>query len=392
MNKKTLAFLLTLSLTSSLVPLHISATTPVLAVEEVQISNGLTLDYVYSNIDNLVDLNQLSDIARLRNIPFTPEKIQSVKQLKDFNGYPYYVVEFAPSGYAIYDNKFANILEFNARAVSPYNGYNDNMIYAGAGEYYVKATQTNKTEMYLHTVLESALCMDVETEQFYKAQSLSVSNAVEQAAVSKLSENNISPLGNNTVTSYVSLSDYSSITDCDTTGFNTDGNCGYIAGSLIVWYHYDVLGWEDFVPGGVYSHSLVCAIQGNRENDTLGPGLQDALSEWSYNHGAVEEGGWQESLPAIYDVLPSGSKIYNLIDDDRPVALLGKTPSQSDLDSNSSYSTYSTNGKVNHVITVTGVTRESSSYSYFAHFGWETEYNDVYVSDSSLVKGSIVYY
>lgn len=342
----------------------------------------LGLSFVEQNIDSLVKIDELTCIAQRRNKTFLPQHY-SVKQLVDFNGYIYYVVEFDPVGYAIYDNQFANILEFNADAISPYYEYIDNIIYAGAGEYYVKSASVDSCDVYRHTVQNSEIHMDDATKAYYQKLSTSISSAVESDAIQKMNESSNLILDASS-DNYASLRKYTSITDRDTTGFNTDGNCGYISGSLIVWYHYDVLGWTEFVPGGVYSEDLVTAIQGDHPNNTMGPGLQTALSDWSYNHGAVD--GWQESLPALYDVLPSGSKIFKLIKENRPVALLGKVPSSTELD------TYAVNGTTSHVITVTAVEKLSSSYAYFAHFGWEKKYNDVYITDSVITKGSIVYY
>ncbi len=200
-----------------------------------------------------------------------------------------------------------------------------------------------------------------------------------------------------TATTRADLTQYSVISNANTSGFNTEGNCGYVAGALIVWYHYKVLGWTGFVPSGVFNNSLVKSIQGNRDNDTTGPDLQASLSIWSRDHGAVN--GTTETLPALCDLLPSASTVFELIRDNRPVILLGliydpRTDStsnvQSDIQGDGS-------GKVQHAITVTGVVKETSwlifnDYHYWAHYGWGKEYNEVYVDESAVTKGAAVYY
>lgn len=338
------------------------------------------MSYVENAIDSIIDIDYLKQIAQMRDICFSPISY-NVKQLNDFNDCVYYIVEFTPTGYAIFDDSFTQILEFNARALSPYTTYSSNMFYAGAGEYYVQP-EDGASDTLVHPVTNDVVVLDIEMNELLKSKSQEMSTSIRQMVNSRLSHtsSDCTYTQSTASTQYVSLSEYSSITGCDTTGYNTSGNCGFIAASLIVWYHYDVLGWTDFVPGGIYSKSLVTAIQGDRNDITYGPSIQDAMSTWSFDHGAVAANGWQETLPAIIDLAPTAAKIYNLIDDDRPVALVGKTPSASELTSSSTVklsNISSARCSIDHVITITGVQKIDSDYYFFAHFGWGTAYNDV---------------
>ncbi|MBE6821457.1 MAG: hypothetical protein E7516_10480 [Ruminococcaceae bacterium] len=397
-NIRFVAFVLMITTLLTSLSFSISANNLITDSDEITLFPALSLSFVEDNISSLIDISELQRIAQRRNINFVPQDYD-VKQLTDFNGYTYYIVEFSPIGYAIYDNRFTHILEFNAKAISPYHDRTEELFYAGAGEYYIKSNTLD--DVYIHPISGYSFADDTDTELYFKEQSSNISSAVNLKATSILSiDSNASQINATASTSYASLSKYSVITSVDTTNFNVCGNCGYVAGSLIVWYHYKVLGWTDFVPGGTITSALARDIQGDRGPATYGPDLQEALSAWSYSHGAVEEGGWQETLPALLDVLPTASKIYNLIDDDRPVALLGLTPPQSDLDpsgTNSLNNISGTTGSVEHVITITGVDKVTNSiidvdYYYYAHFGWTPSYNDIYISDSSLTKGAIVYY
>lgn len=389
--KRSRAITLILALVLTFSPFSISVN----ANNSIVSSTSFDMSYVENAIDSIIDIDYLKQIAQMRDICFFPISY-NVKHLNDFNDCVYYIVEFTPTGYAIFDDSFTQILEFNARALSPYTTYSSNMFYAGAGEYYVQP-EDGASDTLVHPVTNDVVVLDIEMNELLKSKSQEMSTSIRQMVNSRLSHtsSDCTYTQSTASTQYVSLSEYSSITGCDTTGYNTSGNCGFIAASLIVWYHYDVLGWTDFVPGGIYSKSLVTAIQGDRNDITYGPSIQDAMSTWSFDHGAVAANGWQETLPAIIDLAPTAAKIYNLIDDDRPVALVGKTPSASELTSSSTVklsNISSARGSIDHVITITGVQKIDSDYYFFAHFGWGTAYNDVYISNSSLSKGAAVYY
>ena len=393
MNKRIISITVLLSILFAAFSLHISADNLAASTEALDLYPAYEFAYVQANIESLVDIDKLCEIARLRSLEYDPLSIGSVKRMSDFNGYTYYIVEFEPIGYAIYDNRFTQVLEFNAQAESPYQNYTENLVYAGAGEYYIKSDETVQSyDVYNHVVHGSSLIMDAETEAFYKQQSSYVSNNVAMAANAKLSSQ-IVDKHNIESSSYAALMEYEVITGANTSGFNTgnENRCGFVAGSLVVWYYYKAKGWNDFVPGGVYSEDLVDAIQGTYGGETLGPALKQALSNWSNYHGAT----FENLLPAVYQLLPSSSQIFGLIEDDRPVVLLGMTPAQSDIvidGTNSLNGIESTMGEIAHAITITGVVHEDGEYYYFAHFGWGTAYNDIYIADASLTKGSIVYY
>ena len=371
------------------------------------------LSYIMENIYSLIDFEALCMIAERREMNFSDNTVSKIKRVYDFNDYTYFIIEFSPCGYAIYDNDFTQLLEFNARAQSPYLNYDDGLIYAGATQYYIKSIKSGQNSnltsakqfdidaaVYTHSVLGTEIVMDDDTKIFLKEQSANMAEAIESKknTISML-EDSYSINAAEATEYYASLRNYTSITNANTTGFNTSGNCGYVAASLIVWYHYDVLGWSDFVPGGRYTISLVEDIQGDRADSTYGPDIQNALSWWSYSHGAVAENRWQETLPALCDLLPASESIYNLIDDDRPVIVLGLVP-ENPRDFTGIAGTYmgrSANEKVDHAITVTGVVKVVNSainvdYNYYAHYGWGTAYNDVYISESVITKGAAVYY
>ena len=360
----------------------------------LELGSGLDYAYVVANISELLNFDRLENIAARRNNNFN-SVVSAVKRAYDFNGYMYYVVEFSPVGYAIYDDTMSNLLVFNYKASSPYLNYNDGLIFAGASQYYINssyeiAESTKSVEvgdMVIHAVTGEELQIDVDNLEKLQTQSEAISDAVISSRNEKsLTNTEIARSVASSATDAAYLSQYNVIINADTTGFNTSSNCGYVAAALVVWYHYKVLGWDDFVPDGELTLDLVDDIQNGRLNGTYGPDVQSALSDWSYNHGAVEPGGWQETLPGMINLLPTASSILDLIDEDRPVILLGKI-----------YDPTNPTEKTDHAITIHGVEKYQDSifdtdWYYYAHYGWNSDYNDEYVSDDVIIKGCAVYY
>ncbi|MDR0752468.1 MAG: hypothetical protein LBF12_07845, partial [Christensenellaceae bacterium] len=325
---------------------------------------------------------------------FSGKTVNEVKEIKDFDENTYILLECSPTGYIIYDNTLTTALELNANSDSPYINQYYGLTYGGPTQYYIKSLQLASDDIvYSHTVIDEEIIADCETQTELIEKSSALFNSVEESvllkqeskiAIEEYYETNASSGWQTNL-----LSSWSTIANRNTSGFNVNGNCGYVAASLIVYYYYAQKGWSNFVPGGTYSNALVQGIQGSRGDSTWGPDLASAMSDWSYSHGAKATtlGIPYNTLPATCMLLPTFADIYSLIGQNRPVALLGNIPNAG-----------------SHVVTIHGAQRYRtvtlgfiytySDYYYWAHYGWDTSMNDVRIHDSisTMMKGAAVYY
>ena len=203
---------------------------------------------IFTNIDDIRSLSQrisdTLDSVERRNANFSDKIISNVKQLSDFSGNTYYIVEFEPFGYIIFDNRFTAILELNAWAESPYLNKYYGLIYAGATQYYIKPTiqPRNGDSLFVHAVLGTELVVSPTelkllqdaSDSMYEAISKSVEATLHEEAALKES-NGVAPLAIHR--RIVDLNQWWIITGADTGGFNQGGNCGYVGAALVVWYH-----------------------------------------------------------------------------------------------------------------------------------------------------------
>lgn len=103
----------------------------------------------------------------------------TVKQVTDFAGNGYTVVEYSPVGYFIFHNESGKYVEYAERALSPYCGYEENLYYGGPTEYYVKYGET-----YYHTVLDDVQISSIfESEMAASSEQLNQSFSAEPVAI-----------------------------------------------------------------------------------------------------------------------------------------------------------------------------------------------------------------
>jgi len=370
------------------------------------IDQGFSLRYVRANIYSLIQFNELPGLGR-RHDGFGDSFVNTVREIFDFSGHRYFIVEFHPFGYIIFDNRFTTVLEMSVDSASPFVNQNGALIYGGPTHYYIMpdAQPRNGYALFIHTVLGTEMLVNQEEMQVLRAYSTMMAHSVENTANETVLEESIMSSSDSinpffiTGTTIVDLSQWRVIANTDTSGFNQGGNCGYVAAALVVYYHFRVLGWNQFVSpilhltAGRLNVNLVRGIQGNRPNSAWGPDVAGAMSQWSSAHGA----GWLilgvpfNVLPANTLLLPSSSQIFNLIQQDRPVILFGemRTAANNNLVGQ---------GKIRHAIVIHGMDRHARLFStdwyYVAHFGWGTSTNRVYFHDSvsNIFRGSAVFF
>lgn len=95
-------------------------------------------------------------------------KINSIKTLDDLNGNSYNLVEFSPSGYAIYNQDFSMMLEMSSKANSPYFNKEGDLIYLGAFNYYTiknSVTYGYGNQSLVHCLEDYEVKLDEENSQ-----------------------------------------------------------------------------------------------------------------------------------------------------------------------------------------------------------------------------------
>lgn len=305
-------------------------------------------------------------------------EIGAIKELQDFADNKYYVVEFAPYGYMIYDNTFTMAIEANAAAESPYLGINQGLIYAGATNYYIKpVTQLKSGYLFNHAVLDEELVVSNDTElATLKKQSETFSNNVNKSVKELQAKEQMTTMATATV-QVSELSNSSRIRNLSTAGYNTDGRCAWVAASIIVWYHRVEWGWSNLAPSGWNSQL----------NDDIRNGRSKAASlsdvRWALEAYVSSVGGIPKGYGVMDTIWPNASTIYDRVNSNIPVIIGSDTmPDPTGGD------------KMAHAVVVHKVDRtakknwigitEYKDYHYWAHFGWGTSYNNVMLTHASF--------
>lgn len=326
--------------------------------------------------------------------------IGGVKELRDFADNIYYAVEFEPMGYTIYDEQFEIPLERNAKARSPYYDLSGDLIYGGATYYYEKpTTQPADAELYRHTVLDTELIADEETQIALVASSTEM-NANITAEVATTGKVNTGAQPNGTWEEYKEIPNKGYIADtyaCDfdpvtgyvTTSYNhinpldplnpdpsdpKQGRCGYVAAAFLAYYARMQWGWTQFAPNG-WGEYLVDAIQGGNVGESNGTIIKNALDAYSRSVGRTNI--------AYVNNSPSSWSVYDRINEGKPVILGGTLP----YVKKAGYF-------VQHAVTVYASQRTVTShlfgiktykdYYYWVNYGWAP-------SNSHMMPNGVIY-
>lgn len=309
----------------------------------------------------------------------TNRTVGSIKQLHDFDGNSYYAVEFVPSGFAIYDSTFTVALEINAVAESPYFGLSKNLMYAGPTYYYVKPDlQPRSGDFFVHTVIDNSMVVedDEMTLLIEKSKALNsrINNYAEELATKRNSVRSSAEARVSTTWQIAELSNRSRITSLSTTNFNTSGNCGYVAGAIIVYYQSQEWGSPRLAPNG-WNMQLVADIQNGRAGGATESNVRWAISDY------IKRCGTKDSI--IDFIFPAASTIYNLVTENRPV-IIGAMNIPDPRNG----------GNIAHMVVVHKVERIAtkgwfglmsySNYRLWVHYGWNTTYNNHMISYSAI--------
>lgn len=294
--------------------------------------------------------------------------IANTKVVYDFAGNEYTVVECTPTGYIIFNNASATVLESAENSQSPYLGVSGDLYYAGPTHYY-----SYNNNQYTHTILgtvmsdsEASLRRDICRE----AQIALNLNAEVQIENSPISDD-IVPLASSGYTYIGDNRDFfEQMDEKDEMGYWSTGGgvCGYVAAGIVLLY-YDNFHNDEFIDDSEYN--LTSSDYGYYFTD-------GSLTEYLYKEIGVNTLKYGTSLNA--------SKVANVLrtylSNDRGITAKTwtvNTPAKSDVVAQLKLNrpviyvdrwnlpSRGGNGTTDHDIVVYGY---NSSNKLIAHFGW----------------------
>ena len=299
----------------------------------------------------------------------TGRKIDQIKELRDFADNIYYVVEFLPVGYSIYDQTFNESMEIAADGISPYLNRTENLIYGGATYYYVKSTDAKNPSVakYSHTKLGEELIVNATQRSAYVDYSNKMAKNV-QSAIDERKQN----ATRGSWQEVVELPNRNIITGCNTYGFNYDwspspGNCGYVAAALVVWYAKMQWGVNCFAPNG-FNYSLVSSIQNGNDPGSDYVMIRDAIN----NYRDRRDPNHNSTVSAHYWFNPNDWEVFRYIGEGKPTIL---------------FSTMA--DAPHHAITLHKAERTCKQvlfvktywdYKLTVHYGYDTDQNNITIS------------
>lgn len=313
----------------------------------------------------------------------TDTSVSDIKTLHDFAGNEYTLAEFSPSGYAIYHNSSAVILEKAENSPSPYKDLSENLYYAGPTHYYM---YDEAQDIYTHTVSgETLSTADAAVRAEVCAQAQPELNSMADVAMKAYIESGVMSAQNYTTLSSNSYTYvgghgafFENLKTREQIGYYSSGeggNCGYVAAGLVLLY-YDYYGTADFIDNSEYLSSSGNAFRGEAFVKYLYERI-GKLSGYSNSLNArqaaivmrnylIDRGiaisYWEGSMP-------SKSEIVLQLKQGRPVIYADRWDDPS-----------SAGKTVDHLIVVYGY---NSNNKLVAHFGW-SNYSHVECTSSAF--------
>ncbi|MDR3022272.1 MAG: hypothetical protein LBU60_06350 [Clostridiales bacterium] len=283
----------------------------------------------------------------------------------------YWVVEFVPCGFLIYDGTLTQVLEKNAKANSPWHNLDGDFIYGGATNYYVMPSiQPREGYLYQHTVIEETLQVDEVQNQVLVADSVALNANI----VAGIEQRTIQSKG---YTQNAKINRRDVVLDTDTDRFNINGNCGYVAGAIIAWHASQVTGDSRYAPKG-FNRQFVEEIQNGWANDSY----SDVIALALFNYFAR----MSSFVPRMESgLIPLLSTLFDIVNRGKPVILFARMdrPDYSE--------------RINHAITIHQIDRQAhdiwfvqtyDNYWINAHYGWDTLYNNHWAAGDTFLQGS----
>ncbi len=226
--------------------------------EDVSLGKEARMERVFLEQIAIMEANHLA--LHPEEAPLSLD-IAAIKEVADFAGNMYTLVELSPKGYILFHNESGLFIEYSSRSESPYLNCDGELYYAGIKEYYHKE-ESNTFSTSGETVYRHTVTADVLREKDI-APYRELSNEIQAAFVAEKNENIVSYIQNNTelnldntassrTTTYNDMTvvkDYNFLSELRDCGY-TDipgGGCGYIAAGILLAYRQYAFG-ETCVP------------------------------------------------------------------------------------------------------------------------------------------------
>lgn len=313
-------------------------------------------------------------------------KIDIQKILLGFDGSEYCLFEYSPTGYAIFDMKSGLFLESTASSYSPYTGYNENIYYAGPGQYYYFSK--NEYTHLLDNIKLSKADVFALTNNNEEITALLRTN-IDNQVVNYINDTGVTlPPVRASQTYYVS--DYNRLMNLKYCGYITGGYCGYIAAAMLLYY-FDSSGHRDLLPGNnnqfywtsngsyvlstsnVTSPLISIGSSLGYGNSTTSYSIHRVMKKYLSNKGITSNLNHTSLFAPLFTKYQIYSRIAN---SSEPVIIFGSLVSP-------------TNGSsINHAVLAYGckltITYNNNgygtnSYEFIAHFGWDNRTN-IYIN------------
>lgn len=325
------------------------------------------------------------EVASMSSAFNTDIEASVTKELRDFAGNLYTLIECVPTGYAIYHNDSGNFVELSATSPSPYATENENLYYAGPTQYY-----TLKDDIYTNTVNGEQYSKAVISEYSSDCDELAQSHMTEAdtAVLSYIEEGSFSNaqvpmLAAETAPTYITNA--YCISNCETASemsYFPKSACGYIAAALLMLWYRSTINTTYLTSNNSSGVSYLTlknnyyVFCGSPSNFTNGQTFSYNLWRWHSPYGQADYTNGEYSTGAgdiavtlesyvkgkglnygyDTDVLPTTSSIIKKLDSrDRPYLLWGKLGTADGA-----------TGKINHAVIVYG----HFNGLLLCNFGW----------------------
>ncbi len=314
--------------------------------------------------------------AKLNEISNSDRVIDKTKQLQDFSGNLYTLVECSPIGYMIYSNDSGLFVEYSVDSPSPYQRFNSSMFYGGPTQYFIM-----KNNSYVHTVLDETYALSEaddlskstdKLKDYYKSTAnQDVLNYIQKGILPNSKNSVESMLSSATESSQMTASipssyyvtgatPLSTLTTESQMGYRTGNVCGYIAaGLLMLWYRTNVS--SNYLASSYInknSSNYPCFSGSSFTSYLLSFGYP--AQTWAYDIANVLEDYTATRgisiNSSIIDVLPLTSMIKSdLYTYNRPYILFGSLVRPNGT------------GSISHAVLVYGY----NANGLICHYGWE---------------------
>lgn len=305
------------------------------------------------------------------------------KELLDFDGNKYGLVEYDPIGYAIYSKYNNEIIESSDTAPSPYLENTQNLYYLGPQQYYIKNNNT-----LTHTITGQTINFN-EVESIVESQSRTLFNAVNSSELItnnklKNTNNGISPMAIDYSNKYIGYYQFfENMRTGQQIGYYVVGNgvCGYVAANMLLGF-YDTVADDSFVPDnsimegtGTDRHFVnndltrelvdIATLYFGYGYDSTSTNLRHVMNRYFEAHN-INASSYDMIVPFF-----SQATLRNHVDNWVPTILFGMLEDASDsimID------------LVAHAVVVYGYRRTSlTKYQMIVHYGWPG-YSHVYLN------------